>query len=80
VRRIASCTLTGALLACAALGVVSAAAQAETDAPGLRVHAVFGGGRGGLYNRIAPGKIFMWDYATNTGGFAGERCAQPDGA
>jgi hypothetical protein len=30
-----------------------------------------------LYNRIAPGKIFMWDYATNRGGFASERCAQP---
>jgi hypothetical protein len=31
----------------------------------------------GLYNRIAPGKIFMWDYATNRGGFASESCAQP---
>jgi hypothetical protein len=30
-----------------------------------------------LYNRIAPGKIFMWDYATNRGGFASERCARP---
>jgi hypothetical protein len=30
-----------------------------------------------LYNRIAPGKIFMWNYATNIGGFASERCAQP---
>jgi hypothetical protein len=35
------------------------------------------GARVALYNRIAPGKIFMWDYATNRGGFASERCAQP---
>jgi hypothetical protein len=35
------------------------------------------GARVALYNRIAPGKIFMWDYATNRGGFATERCAQP---
>jgi hypothetical protein len=28
-----------------------------------------------LYNRIAPGKIFMWDYARNRGGFATEACA-----
>jgi hypothetical protein len=41
----------------------------ETMARGTRV---------GLYNRIAPGKIFMWDYATNRGGFATEACAQPD--
>jgi len=31
----------------------------------------------GVLNRIAPGKIFMWDYARSTGGFASERCAQP---
>jgi hypothetical protein len=30
----------------------------------------------GLYNRIAPGKIFMWDYAKNRGGFASESCAK----
>jgi hypothetical protein len=35
------------------------------------------GTRVGLYNRIAPGKIFMWDYATNRGGFASEACATP---
>jgi hypothetical protein len=35
------------------------------------------GARVALYNRIAPGKVFMWDYATNTAGFASERCAQP---
>jgi hypothetical protein len=35
------------------------------------------GARVALYNRIAPGKIFMWDYATNLGGFASERCAKP---
>jgi hypothetical protein len=35
------------------------------------------GTRVGTLNRIAPGKIFMWDYATNLGGFASERCAQP---
>lgn len=35
------------------------------------------GARVALYNRIAPGKIFMWDYATNKGGFASERCATP---
>jgi hypothetical protein len=35
------------------------------------------GARVALYNRIAPGKIFMWDYATNIGGFASESCAQP---
>jgi hypothetical protein len=35
------------------------------------------GARVALYNRIAPGKIFMWDYATNLGGFGSERCAQP---
>jgi hypothetical protein len=40
----------------------------ETMTRGMRV---------GLYNRIAPGKIFMWDYATNRGGFASEACAQP---
>ena len=34
----------------------------------------------GLYNRIAPGKIFMWDYASNRGGFASERCAQTGAA
>jgi hypothetical protein len=28
-----------------------------------------------LFNRIAPGKIFIWDYATNIGGFASESCA-----
>jgi hypothetical protein len=33
------------------------------------------GARVALYNVIAPGKIFMWDYATNTGGFASQRCA-----
>jgi hypothetical protein len=31
----------------------------------------------GVLNRIAPGKIFMWDYATSKGGFASERCAEP---
>jgi hypothetical protein len=31
----------------------------------------------GVLNRIAPGKIFMWDYATAKGGFASERCAEP---
>jgi hypothetical protein len=35
------------------------------------------GARVALYNRIGPGKIFMWDYATNLGGFGSERCAQP---
>lgn len=30
----------------------------------------------GLYNVIAPGKIFMWDYATNRGGFATQSCAK----
>jgi hypothetical protein len=30
----------------------------------------------GVLNRIAPAKIFMWDYATAKGGFASERCAQ----
>ena len=34
----------------------------------------------GLYNRIAPGKIFMWDYASNRGGFASERCARTGAA
>jgi hypothetical protein len=34
------------------------------------------GDRVALYNRIAPGKIFMWNYATNVGGFASEACAQ----
>ena len=38
------------------------------------------GARVALYNRIAPGKIFMWDYATNLGGFASEACAQPRAA
>jgi hypothetical protein len=38
------------------------------------------GARVGLYNRIAPGKIFMWDYATNLGGFASEACAKPNTA
>jgi hypothetical protein len=33
------------------------------------------GARVALYNVIAPGKIFMWDYATNRGGFASQRCA-----
>jgi hypothetical protein len=33
------------------------------------------GARVALYNVIAPGKIFMWDYATNLGGFASQRCA-----
>ena len=31
----------------------------------------------GLYNVIAPGKIFMWDYATNKAGFASRSCAKP---
>jgi hypothetical protein len=35
------------------------------------------GARVALYNRIAPGKIFMWDYATGLGGFGSEACAQP---
>jgi hypothetical protein len=35
------------------------------------------GTRVGVLNRIAPGKIFMWDYATARGGFASERCAEP---
>jgi hypothetical protein len=35
------------------------------------------GARVALYNRIAPGKIFMWNYATNIGGFASEACARP---
>jgi hypothetical protein len=30
----------------------------------------------GVLNRIAPGKIFMWDYARAKGGFASERCAR----
>jgi hypothetical protein len=30
----------------------------------------------GVLNRIAPGKIFMWDYATAKAGFASERCAK----
>ena len=34
------------------------------------------GDRVALFNRIAPGKIFMWDYATNLGGFGTESCAQ----
>jgi hypothetical protein len=34
------------------------------------------GTRVGLYNVIGPGKIFMWDYATNKGGFATRSCAQ----
>jgi hypothetical protein len=34
------------------------------------------GTRVGVLNRIAPGKIFMWDYATNKGGFATRACAQ----
>jgi hypothetical protein len=34
------------------------------------------GARVALFNRIAPGKILMWDYATNAAGFASERCAQ----
>jgi hypothetical protein len=38
------------------------------------------GARVALYNRIAPGKIFMWDYATNLGGFGSEACAKPDSA
>jgi hypothetical protein len=36
------------------------------------------GARVALYNRIAPGKISIWDYATNVGGFASENCARPD--
>jgi hypothetical protein len=35
------------------------------------------GTRVGVLNRIAPGKVFMWDYATARGGFASERCAEP---
>ena len=35
------------------------------------------GARIALYNRIAPDKILMWDYATNKAGFASERCATP---
>jgi hypothetical protein len=35
------------------------------------------GTRVGVLNRIAPGKIFMWDYATARAGFASERCAEP---
>jgi hypothetical protein len=38
------------------------------------------GARVALYNRIAPDKIFMWDYATNLGGFASESCATPGSA
>ncbi len=33
----------------------------------------------GVLNRIAPGKVFMWDYATAKAGFASERCAQATG-
>jgi hypothetical protein len=36
------------------------------------------GTRVAMLNRIAPGKIFMWDYATNRGGFASEACAEPN--
>jgi hypothetical protein len=42
-----------------------------------RFETMIRGTRVGLYNRIAPGKVFMWDYATNRGGFASEACAQP---
>jgi hypothetical protein len=38
---------------------------------------VLRGAQVALYNRIGPGRIFMWDYATNVGGFASERCATP---
>ena len=44
------------------------------------VETIRQGARVALYNRIAPGKIFMWDYATNLGGFASEACAQPRAA
>jgi hypothetical protein len=33
------------------------------------------GARVALYNRIGPDRIFMWDYATNLGGFGSESCA-----
>jgi hypothetical protein len=35
------------------------------------------GTRVGVLNRIAPGRIFMWDYARARGGVAAERCARP---
>ena len=41
------------------------------------VESMSRGTRVGVLNRIAPGKIFMWDYATARAGFASERCAQP---
>jgi hypothetical protein len=41
------------------------------------VETLHRGTRVGVLNRIAPGKIFMWDYATAHGGFAAERCAEP---
>jgi hypothetical protein len=42
-----------------------------------RVETMTRGTQVGVLNRIAPGKIFMWDYATARAGFASERCAQP---
>jgi hypothetical protein len=41
------------------------------------VETVRRGTQVGLYNVIAPGKIFMWDYATNKAGFAPRSCATP---
>jgi hypothetical protein len=41
------------------------------------IHTMRRGTSVGVLNRIAPGKIFMWDYARAQGGFAAERCATP---
>ena len=41
------------------------------------VETIRRGAQVGLYNVIAPGKIFMWDYATNKAGFALRSCATP---
>ena len=40
------------------------------------VETIRRGAQVGLYNVIAPGKIFMWDYATNKAGFASQSCAK----
>jgi hypothetical protein len=40
------------------------------------VETIRRGAQVGLFNFIAPGKIFMWDYATNKGGFASRSCAK----
>jgi len=75
-RRFGGRTMAPARITCARAGLYRDYDRRRRRSTGL-IRRLPRGTRVGVSDRVAPGRVFTWHYATAQGGVALERCARP---